>query len=143
MIFAGNIVVGWDLDNDLKSLGLEMGFKTEDLAYYFLDTSNQKRKLKDVFLHFKHPIPIDGEDQKNVAFQCGIHSAIQDARATRDVHFEFKKWTKLNPNCIVYPFDIPRSPKENFKNDPNDICRCQKKKKNKPKSTSCMFFEPE
>lgn len=143
MVFDGNTVVGWDLDNDMKSLCINKHYRTEDIAYFFLDESNQKRKLKDVYMHFKPSKPSDDVEAKNDGFQCGIHSAIQDARATRDVHLEIQKWTKLNPNAIVYPVNIPRSTKSNYKFDPNDICRCQKKKKNKSKNSNFLFFEPE
>lgn len=143
MVFDGNTVVGWDLDDDMKSLCLEKHFRTEDLSYFFLDEANQKRKLKDVYLHFKPPKPAEDVDSGNDGFQCGIHSAIQDARATRDVHLEIQKWAKNNPNSITYPFNIPRSPKVDWKTDPTDICRCQKKKKNKSKITNNLFFEPE
>lgn len=109
LIFQRNVIVGWDLDNDLKALCLDKQFKTIDLATHYIDESGQKRKLLDVLAHF--------EPNK---YQRG-------ASAVRDVHIATMEWMKYFPRWQVYPVEISRSAKENYKIDPDDPCWCPKK----------------
>ncbi|CAL8068903.1 unnamed protein product [Orchesella dallaii] len=123
--FQNNILVGYDMDNDLKSLCVTAD-KKEDLSSYFVDENNQKYSLRDLCKHFFNDDTI----------QCGLHSAIQDARRTRDLYMKMKELEEEWPDFKKYPGFVKRSPKSVFVKDNNDICQCNSAKKQKRKGSN-------
>jgi len=118
LCFSNNTLVGFDMQNDLTSLAINVD-KRDDLAQYFVDKNGQKYSLKDLCRHFF----------KDESFQCGIHSAIQDARKTRDLYFKKLELQAEYPDFRRYPEPIERSKKLPYKFDRDDVCRCESKKK--------------
>lgn len=102
---------------DYDENGEPISLMTFDLAKeYFKDENNQPYKLKDTWEAFF---------QKEI--QCGIHSAIQDARATRDLYFKYLEIVKEHKSFSTCPIKITRTPREKWVFDPNDKCTCKKK----------------
>lgn len=108
---------------DLDALGIDHVNKEELQEYYFELKENpnnteleikQPYKLKDLANHFF------GESN----FQCGLHSAIQDARMTRDLYFKKLEVMKDQP---VFREKVMRSPKFKYVFDPTDVCKCSNK----------------
>lgn len=122
MCFEGNKVCGLDVKNGLCSLKIEHA-NTEDLHDYFYEMvphSNNPNlqqkcgyKLKDLANRYF----------ENCNFQVGHHCAIADARMTRDL---FKIKERLVKNQPVLQDKIPRSPREKFVFNKNNICKCKK-----------------
>jgi len=118
--------VGYDIKPDLDSLGVAHE-NVEDLSEYFSENVNEgkpftkpdmkKYKLKDVFEHF-YPGKL---------VQCGIHSAVSDARITMDVWKMKTKLTEQHPDSLIYFKPIARSVRAKFVHDKTDVCKCKKK----------------
>lgn len=121
MVFDGVTVIGWDVKNDLAALELD-GIQTDDLAGYFIDELKQPYRLKDVYKH------LFGKQ-----IQCEMHCAINDARATRDIFHRYLELKEKYPEFKDYPGAVVRSPREKFHFNPNDVCKCPKKKKSNGK----------
>jgi hypothetical protein len=126
LCFNGNTVVGYDMDNDIKSLGLEPSeFKKDDLADYYVEYKfatnslkevREKYSLKDLGIHYF---------AKNI--QCGQHSAIKDSRLTLKL---WKKKQELHSTQPIFSDIVKRSGKDKraFIFDPKDKCNCKKTK---------------
>lgn len=137
--FKGNLVVGWNLKDDLKALGVEHD-RTFDLQVYFKEKryvngalNPTPYSLKDCHRHFF----------KKDSFQCGVHSAIQDARATRDMYFKYLELKEKYFDFSSYPGSVWRTPKnqKKFVDDPTDVnpnCQCKRGKSAK----KLMSFVP-
>eukprot|EP00922_Rhytidocystis_sp_ex-Travisia-forbesii_P056455 GHVS01083570.1.p1 GENE.GHVS01083570.1~~GHVS01083570.1.p1 ORF type:complete len:223 (+),score=12.59 GHVS01083570.1:151-819(+) len=77
----GRLIVGQDVQRDLRLLGVrykEKRIRNTAMLPRFLDSSGNKRKLKDLALEFL------GE-----SIQDGSHSAAEDARAAMKLYIEF------------------------------------------------------
>jgi hypothetical protein len=123
MCLGGNKLIGSDIGPDLKSLGIEHT-NVEDLQDFSFEhvpaQNNPFRtvptpfKLKDLARHYF------GESD----FQCGQHSAIADARMTRDL---YRKKQELMQTQPIFTDRIKRFPPSPYVFDPNDRCTCAKK----------------
>jgi len=130
-ILEGNKLVGYDISGDLKSIGIE-DVTTDDLAEYFKEyippvkygcrSSYTTYSLKDVAAHFF----------SDKGFQCSIHSALTDARMTRDLWIKKNECLEKYPSAKVFYDKINRSVKPKYQFVPEDICKCngsEKKRK--------------
>lgn len=133
MAFTNTKLVGFGIENDLKSLKLTCK-NTEDLKDYYLDENQQPYSLKDLARDLL----------KENNFQCGVHSAISDARITRKLYYFKKKIIEKYPVFVKYPDKVTRTPRPPYIQDPLDVCTCnqnnakkkrkEKKKKGPPQS---------
>lgn len=115
-----NILVGFGMTPDLTALGIEHFNKEELQDFYYELKENPNNpdlmiqepyKLKDLATHFF------GKSN----FQCGFHSAIHDARVTRDLYF---KKLEIMKNESAFHEKVVRSPKFKYVFDPTDVCNC-------------------
>jgi hypothetical protein len=113
------------MKSDLQSLGIHHE-NLEDVSEYFSEDKNagkygmkpniQKYRLSDTLTHF-YP---------NKTFQCGVHSAIADARMTLMAWKKKKEMLAERPDSNLYFRSIQRSAAKPFLKNKDDICTCPK-----------------
>jgi len=109
----GNKLIGVNINEDLKSLRYRH-VDTEDLQNYFKDNNKQPYSLKAL------AIDLLGKSK----FQEDSHSAIQDARVTRDL-FRLKEDLAIRD---AMEFEIERPARTPYSYDPTDRCFCKYRK---------------
>lgn len=81
MVLTGNTVAGLDICNDFESIGIPLKeVKFLELQDFYRDQNGplSARTIASGVMKLKE-------------FQCGIHSAIADARFTRDIYYKMKE----------------------------------------------------
>lgn len=116
--------------SDLKALSVSAP-RTEDLANYFVDKNSQPYSIRDLIRHFF-----------GKSVQCGLHSAIQDSRLTRDLYYKKKELELKYPDFRRYGETIERS-KSKWIPSAEDKCTCPKSwklgRKGKKKPTMSVY----
>lgn len=108
-----NTVVGLNVSNDVKSLELEpRDFNLFDLQGYYGDDDGPYSART-----------IANGVMKMESFQCEVHSAISDARFTRDIFF--KKRVLESEGHAICP-KIVRIKAPRFVIEKNDLCKCKR-----------------
>lgn len=128
-ILHSNKLIGLKVEDDLKSLSLEDEFKTgkyfthrnlEDLQDFYVDSSNQPIKMKDVALHY---------DLAKSNFQDAFHACTADARMHLKLYLKKNELQSESPDLFdTTEIAIRRSPNRKYQYDKNDICKCIKAK---------------
>ena len=113
----GNLLIGQDIKQDLISLQYNHRH-IEDLQDFFKDRKRQAYSLKALAQAYL--------DKDQV--QEGAHSAIIDARLTRDLYFVKERLIIENDNSDI-DINIPRPYKAPYIFDPRDRCHCINKKR--------------
>lgn len=101
-------MVGLNTYNDL--CGLDVCANYVDLQHFYRDEAGAYSAKSIAASLFK-----------NQDFQCGTHSAIADARFTRDLFYKKLELEKAGQGCPR----ISRLPKQKFVNAPGDYCKCK------------------
>jgi len=112
MCLDGNLLIGQDIKNDLRSLRYTYN-NVEDLKEFFVDKNNQAYGLKALAAKYLNKPNVQEQE----------HSAIIDARLTKDLYTVKERMIsdKTNSN---YEFDIARPIRAPYVCDPGDRCFC-------------------